>query len=574
MITATNTHPGSSGAALLRRTLVRNFPRLSLGSVLITVHQLCEMLVPVLIGIIVDQAVDTGSSSSMLLWVGILASLFAVLTTAYRYGARLLMAAIAHESHLLRVELIRKTLHPMNIRNSMGMHAKFQTGELVSIASTDADETSEVLDYVPRVIGAVVATCVCSVILLQINLILGLMLLIGLPGVIIGLQLSAPLVSRAVTQQQEQVGQCSALAGDMMNGHRPLQGIGAQNNAAQRYRIASRRALVATLKAARIESLHEGAAAAVGALTAVMVAITAAYFALHGTMSVGELITVIGLSQFLIEPFSLLAIVPSWVAQARASAHRVAAVLQNPFVHEMQHGLPVLTPGYLSIHTAGHDVLNNLSLEVNIDEFVVIVTSDPREAIALIELLSGRDRDGGTVSVDGCLLNDIPVGHRRSTLLVEHHHSDIFSGTLRSNLDIAQAPPDIIDQALSASCADDVLELYPDGAAHLITERGASMSGGQRQRWVLARALAADPKILVLHDPTTAVDAVTEKDIVDGIARMRGNKNHITLVLTSSPAFLAAADRVIVIADGQVVADGSHYDLIDNYQDYRQRVKL
>ncbi|TGD89791.1 ABC transporter ATP-binding protein [Mycolicibacterium sp. CH28] len=554
-----------TGAAVLRRTVTRNLRWLAPGSGLIALHQLCEVSVPVLIGVIVDRAIGTGSIGAIVRWIFALAVLFVVLTLVYRYGARLLMFAIARESHLLRVELSRTILRPLGIR------IDFQVGELLSISSTDADETSYVLDYVPRVTGAVVATIACGAVLLSIDAPLGLMVLIGVPVVVAGLQLTAPMIARRVEDQQAEVGRATALATDLISGHRPLQGIGAERNAAARYRTASRRSLTATLRAARIQSIHEGAAAAAGGLTAMAVAVAAAHFALRGTISVGELITVIGLAQFLIEPFSLLAIVPSWVAEARASATRVAAVLNAPTRHEPLPAAAPATPGSLVVHDAGHGPLAGLSLTVAPGEFVALLTFDPREATALIELLSGQVRTGGEVRAGGRRIGEIPGGQRRATLLAEHHHGDLFSGTLQSNLDIAGADPAAVHAALAASCALDVVELHTDGLEHPVVERGASMSGGQRQRWTLARALAADPEVLVLHDPTTSVDAVTEQAIADGIRRLRAGRR-TTVVLTCSPALLAAADRVVLVADGLVRAEGTHQDLFAAHVDYRQRV--
>jgi putative ABC transport system ATP-binding protein len=156
---------------------------------------------------------------------------------------------------------------------------------------------------------------------------------------------------------------------------------------------------------------------------------------------------------------------------------------------------------------------------------------------------------------------------------VEHHNGDLFSGTLESNLAVAgTADAAAIRAALEASCATDVVELHPDGLAHPVVERGASLSGGQRQRWTLARALAADPDVLVLHDPTTSVDAVTEQSIADGILALRGNGKRTTIVLTSSPALLAAADRVVLLRAGRVQAQGSHDELADANEEYRDLV--
>jgi len=141
-----------TGGSVLRRAVTRNWRRLTTGSVLIAAHQLCEVSVPVMIGIIVDRAVATGSVSAILLWIAALAAIFVVLTVVYRFGARLLMAAIAQEGHLLRVELSRKIIDPL------GIDTEYKSGELLSISSTDADETAYLLDYVPRLVGAIVAT--------------------------------------------------------------------------------------------------------------------------------------------------------------------------------------------------------------------------------------------------------------------------------------------------------------------------------------------------------------------------------------------------------------------------------
>lgn len=574
MSTATrdDTAPRWTGAAVLRRTVTRNARWLASGSGLIAVHQLCEVSVPILIGVIVDRAVATGDVGAIVMWIGALAALFVVLTLVYRFGARLLMFAIARESHLLRVELSAKILDPL------GITTDFKVGELLSISSSDADETSYLLDYVPRVVGAVIGTVACGAVLLSIDWPLGLMVLIGVPVVVAGLQVTAPLIARRVEVQQAEIGRATALATDLISGLRPLQGIGAQDNAAARYRTASRRSLAATLRAARIQSAHAGASAAAGALAAMAIAVVAAYFAITGDLTVGQLITVLGLVQFLVEPFSLLAIVPSWVAEARASANRVATVLSSASRHGSSPApsgdpAPVDDRASLEIHAATHGTLAGLSLGIAPGEFVAVLTTDARDASALIDLVSGYERSpgAGTVRVGGRRIGELAPGQRRRRLLVEDHHSALFSGTLGSNLSVTGAVDDAVAQAaLEASCAVDVVELHADGLGHPVVERGASLSGGQRQRWTLARALAVDPDVLVLHDPTTAVDAVTEQAIADGVRRLRAENGRTTVVLTSSPALLAAADRVVVVVDGRVHREGTHRELAEVLPEYRE----
>ncbi len=122
---------------------------------------------------------------------------------------------------------------------------------------------------------------------------------------------------------------------------------------------------------------------------------------------------------------------------------------------------------------------------------------------------------------------------------------------------------------LAAAAADEVVEVLPAGLDALVGEGGRTLSGGQRQRIALARALAADAPVLVLHDPTTAVDAATEHRVADGIATLRAGRT--TVLVTSSPALLARCHRVLLVDDGAVVATGTHADLVADER-YREAV--
>jgi putative ABC transport system ATP-binding protein len=124
-----------------------------------------------------------------------------------------------------------------------------------------------------------------------------------------------------------------------------------------------------------------------------------------------------------------------------------------------------------------------------------------------------------------------------------------------------------VERALVAAAADEVALALPHGTGTVLTERGRSLSGGQRQRVALARALACDPPVLVLHDPTTAVDPVTEARIAAGIRAAR--RGRTTLVVATSPALLAVADRVVLLEDGAVTAEGTHAGLVRDHPGYR-----
>ncbi|MGZ8177402.1 ABC transporter transmembrane domain-containing protein [Williamsia sp. SKLECPSW1] len=529
----------TGGGRVLCRTLRRSARRLIPGSAFLVVHQLCEAAVPILIGVIVDRAISTGSLVALIVGIAALAGVFLVLTAAFRLGARQLMVGIADESHHLRDELAVRSLGSAD--PGSGVESQHSVGELLSISTTDADNTSYLIDHVARVVASLAAVAACAVVLMVISVTLGVIVLVGIPLVVAGLQLTAPRIARRVELQQEAVGRASGLATDLVSGLRPLQGLGATPAASARYRGSSRTALAAALRAARIQNVHAGVSAAVGGLVAMTVAVVAVLAALDGGISIGRLITVIGLAQFLVEPFSVLAVVPSWVADARASANRVARVLAD--------APPSASP---------HD---EIAVDVAPGEFVTVLAPAPRDADAV------RGAWSATAAT-------LPRGERRRRILVAPHESHVFTGTVGSNIAWSDPAPDAPDiaEVVAASKVDDIVATHPDGLARGVAERGASLSGGQRQRVALARALLAAPELLVLHDPTTAVDAVTEHAIARGIRDVRSVRGQTTVVVASSPPLLAVADRVVVVVDGRVTATGTHAHLVETDAGYREMV--
>lgn len=564
----------AGGAAVLRRTLARNRGRLTVGTALLVVHQVAETMVPIAIGVIVGRAISTGDTAAMIWSVAGLGALFLLLTAAWRVGARLIVFAMEREAHRLRVEVAGRILHPQGVRIDL------RSGELLTVATSDAEREAWILDAVPRAVSAVAAAVVAAVALLVIDVTLGLAVLIGTPVILGLLQLAAPLITRRATDQQAATARVSGMATDLVSGLRPLRGLGAETVAAQRYRAASQEALGATLRAARTTGVYIGTSVTVSALLAVAVAGFAGLFALQGRIGVGELITVVGLSQFVIEPLGSLSRVPGALATARASADRLALVLDADELVPAGSG-PAPQAAGVALEDIRYRSLSGLTLHARPGELLAVLAHRPQDGEALAQLLSGHvppEDYAGTLSVGGAELAEMDLAHARRALLVEPHHTDLFAGTLRSNVVAGRpdAEADEVHLALTASASTDVVDAHPQGLDLAVTDRGASLSGGQRQRVALARALVARTPVLVLHDPTTAVDAMTEQAIAEGISRLRHGEAdpllHTTVLITSSPALLAAADRVLVLGDGHVVAEGTHTGLVESDADYRKAV--
>lgn len=542
-----------------------------ISSLFFCVHQFCETMVPVAIGLIVGRAIDTGDGRAMIFSLIGLAALFVVLSYAYRFGARIIVVAIEREAHMMRVEVAARVLDPRGVKTDL------VSGELLTVSTSDAEKTSWILDVIARTIAAVTATVVSAVALLVIDIPLGLAVLIGTPVIMYLLQKAAPLLTRRATDQQAKVARVSGMATDLVSGVRPLRGIGAEDAASVRFQASSRTALAATMNMAKANSVYLGFSTTISALLSVGIAGAAGLFALQGRISVGELITVVGLSQFVIEPLTTMSRLPGVAAMVRGSADRLALVLGAD--HVLGEGGSA-SPTATDVAASGitYRSLDGLDFSAAPGELLGVVALRAQDGEALAAVLSGQigpDDYLGSITIGGLAVDELGLPEMRRTVLVEPHNTDLFAGTVRSNVVAGRERTDAeLDRILTASAATDVVALHESGLDHAVTDRGASMSGGQRQRVALARALAVSAPVLVLHDPTTAVDAVTEHAIAAGIQQLRhsGELAQTTVLITTSPALLAVTHRVLVVDNGRVVAEGTHHDLATRDDRYRETV--
>ncbi|MDA2813576.1 ABC transporter ATP-binding protein [Nocardiopsis sp. RSe5-2] len=558
----------------LRRAVRRNRRAVAVAALGHTLYQVCETLVPVAIGVVVDRAVATGDPAALAASVAGLAVLFAALTLSWRFGARTVVRASEHEAHLLRVEAADRALDPRAPATGLG------AGELLTVATTDADRTAQALHPLTGVVGSVVGLAVAAVVLLRIDPVLGGGVLVGVPVLVAIVQVIGPVLTRRTAAQQEALARASGLAADLVRGLPALRGAGAEEQAARRYAEASAGALRGALRAAVPRGLYQGATGLAGGLLLAAVAAGAGLFALQGRISVGELITVVGLAQFLTEPVREVGYAAMELASCRASARRLEKVLHAPF--RLDAGDPGAAERCGGRGTAPVELkgvggpLGGLDLRVGPGEFVGVVCYDPADARALADVLAARvpaADHGGSYLVGGVPAEALGPEEVRARVLVEPHEADLFEGSLASN--VLTGAGDGADPwpALRAAAADEVVGAVPGGLEAVVADRGTTLSGGQRQRVALARALAADPPVLVLNDPTTAVDAVTEEAVAAGLRALRhGGAPRSTVAVCSSPALLARADRVVAVAEGRVAAEGTHAGLAVSDPRYAEAV--
>jgi putative ABC transport system ATP-binding protein len=562
----TDTQRPRHGAAILRTALRRNVGAMAWGTLLMGLYQAGETAFPIALGLIVEHTMRDGRGlGALALSIGALAVIITTVSLSWRFGMRVLQKANTTEAHRWRVKVAACGLQPV------ARDVDLKSGEVLTIATEDADQTADIIEVVPLLISSLVAVLVAAVALGLADIRLGLLVIVGTVAILSILSVMSKRIGSSTQEQQARVARAGAKVADLITGLRPLHGFGGNHAAFGSYRKVSTEARQQSITVAKVNGAYAGTALALNAVLAGAVTLTAGWLAFEGRINIGELVMAVGLAQFIMEPLKLFSEMPKYVMIARASAERMALVLSAPPVMTPGSGRPAAGSG-VGVDCVRHGTLTKLKFQVSAGEFVAIAPYQPRAAADLAAVLAVRVPPAayeGTVRIGGQELADLRVEAVREHMLVNPYDGEIFAGTLRTNID-PSGTSGSVPEAVEASMLTDVVALHREGLDYPVRDRGANLSGGQRQRLSLARALAADTDVLVLHDPTTAVDAVTEQLIARNVAKLR--RGRTTIVITSSPAFLDAADRVLILDDGTITAEGTHRDLLARDQDYRSAV--
>ena len=511
-------------------------------------------VVPALVGRAIDQGVAEGDRAGLLRGSALV--LAAGLVSA---AAGILRHRTAVVNWLTASYRVQQLLVRQAVRLGGSLPRRVPTGEVAAVGSHDAERIGGAMDVVARLAGALVSFVIVAVLLLRASTALGLLVVAGVPLLTAGVGPLLRPLHRRRTRHRELVGELTTIGADTVSGLRVLRGIGGEEAFSRRYAAASQEVRAAGLAAARVQSLLDAAEVALPGVFVVAVTWLGARLAVAGQVSVGELIAFYGYAAFLVLPVRTVTEAADKFTRALVGARRAVEVLA--LEPELVSGTSAEEP------PAGATLADGQSgLVVEPGQLTAIVAGVPEEAVAIADRL-GRFADG-EVRLGGVALRDLPLDVVRRRVLVSEHDPRLFTGPLGTELDpTGAAPPGRVLAAVATASASDVVEALPDGLATEVDERGRSFSGGQRQRLVLARALVADPEVLILVEPTSAVDAHTEAGIADGLAAARAGR--ATVVCTTSPLLLDRADKVALVAGGRVVAQGTHRDLLDTEPRYR-----
>jgi ABC-type bacteriocin/lantibiotic exporter with double-glycine peptidase domain len=480
------------------------------------------------------------------------------------------------------------------------------TGEVLSVASSDSDEFGALTEIIARAASQVVAYLIVAFIVLSISPELGVLILLAAPVLVTAaMPLLKPLHRRQQVERSRN-SDLTSMATDIVAGLRILRGVGGERTFGRNYDVQSQLARQAGVSAGIWQAAIEAVGVLFSGVFIVLLVWLGTHEVINGDLSIGQLISFLGYALFMIYPIQTFFELAQKLTRAMVSARKAVAIFeQQPPWPDLEASTPLPDNADL------YDELSGFTAHDG--ELTIVVSAVPEDTAALADRLGrylpadtepvsqelGEDLKGraarraraqrlaerarlaaldeelanrewgvrlGGVDLGAATLDDV-----RRHILVSDTGSQLFAGTLQDAIDPhGRLTREQAEHALRVANAEDVYDALPGGWQGLLDERGRGLSGGQRQRVVLARALAVGAPILVLVEPTSAVDAHTEARIAERVAAVR--RGHTTVISTVSPLWLHHADRVVLLEGGKAVVDGTHEDLLRDSPAYRRVV--
>jgi ATP-binding cassette subfamily B protein len=497
---------------------------------------------------------------------------------------------------------LREMMYGQLQRLELGFFDHQQTGQLMSRATVDLQAVRFFLGYgLVFILQSVLSIALAGVVMIVINPALGLIALVPVPFVVVISYRYGRRARPAIQETQQRIGELTADAEENISGVRVVKAFAREDRQLARFQNTVGRVFSQAMVATRLEARYNPVIGFLPQLGLAAVLLLGGDSVIHAHLTLGQFTEFYLYVNMLITPMRSLGVTLNLAQRATASGARIFQLLdREPRLTDSFHPHP-LPPGSghvqlrdvtlryedshdelnanaqgangTSVHTSGRAVLRDIDLDVPAGRTVALVGPTGSGKTSLVALISRLyDPVSGEVLLDGADVREVPVRDLRGAVAVVSDDPFLFSASVAENIAYARpdAPRSEIEAAARRAQAHEFIVELPQGYETQVGERGLTLSGGQRQRLAIARALVANPRVLVLDDATSSVDASTEQSIKLALAEAMAGRT--TFVIAHRLSTIALADQIVVLEHGRIVAEGSHDELLERSELYREIV--
>ena len=528
---------------------------------------------PYLIKVIIDEGIVTGNQRNLIILISFM--ILAGYSRAISIGTRRYFGM--HVSYNVEAGIRNKIFTHMQ-KLAFNYHDKVPTGELMARASSDASQVRLAFAIAPLATANIFLLLILSITLLTLSLPLGAIVILSIPLVLL---LASNFSSKALNvslKVKEAEANMTTEVEEQLGGIRVVKAFGNEEYASTKVESAVSNIYDTSLDYLKLRTRFIPMFELIPMVITLAVLLLGGYLSINELISLGEFIAFTQYVFLLLWPLRITAWFLSEIPSSVSAGTRILELLDEvPLITDNESTKTLPTDGVGSItfdqvnfKYGEEKIFDNLSFTIDGKKTVAIVGATGSGKSTLAYLLPRLyEIESGSIEIDGININDLKLNELRSNVSLAFEESFLFSNSARENISLGldNATQEEVEKAALTARAHDFISLLPESYETKVGERGYGLSGGQRQRIALARAILRKPRVLILDDALSAVDASTEEEIRNELQAVM--KNMTTLIITNRAPTIELCDEVVFIENGSVKAQGTHTELIDNIESYK-----